>query len=350
MIPQVAEQMRRYPGLLAALAFVSGVASYILVERKTALAQLIAILLLVSWLWLWLDNWLQERLQQRFGVSISPTLVRFTLQFVHQESLFFALPFFLAVTSWTHGQAVFTLLIIGCALVSVIDPLYYKKLAPQRTLFVVFHAFTLFIVLLIILPVLLQLSTTQSLQVALAAAVLLSLPALGPLLPNGRWWRAPVLLLLLSVLSAGVWLLRSYIPPAALRLTSITLSHQVDAEQRKPGQNITQLDEHSLHKQGLFSFTAVKAPRGLHEAIYHIWLQNGIEVDRIKLAINGGREQGYRAWSHKQNFPANALGKWQVKVVTESGQLIGLTRFTVTPANAELASKVQPQPEAQTDL
>jgi hypothetical protein len=48
------------------------------------------------------------------------------------------------------------------------------------------------------------------------------------------------------------------------------------------------------------------------------------------LDISGGRKEGYRAWSHKTNFPANAAGKWVVKVVTESGQLIGQRRFEVT--------------------
>jgi hypothetical protein len=336
------EFMQRWPGLLALVAFASGVASYILVERKTALAQLIAVFLLLSWLWLLLDNWLRERVEQRFGIALSPNLLRFVLQMVHQESLFFALPFFLAVTSWQHGQAIFTALLILCALVSVVDPLYFRKLAPHRTLFVVFHAFTLFVVLSIILPVLLQLTTSQSLAAALAIAVLLSLPALGALLPGGRWWRVP-LLLLLSALSAGLWQLRSWVPPAALRLNAITLSHDVDYEQRKPGRSIHQLDESALHHLGLFSFTAVKAPRGLHEQIFHVWLHNGKEVDRIKLDISGGRASGYRAWSRKQNFPANAVGKWQVKVVTESEQLIGLARFTVTPAAAKpVQEAVQP--------
>ncbi|MEI8665508.1 DUF2914 domain-containing protein [Pseudoalteromonas sp. B28] len=62
-----------------------------------------------------------------------------------------------------------------------------------------------------------------------------------------------------------------------------------------------------------------------------MWLHNKKEVDRITLSINGGRELGYRAWTHKVNFPSDSVGKWQVKVVTESGQLIGLTKFTVTP-------------------
>src|SRR5690606_20330069 len=299
---------------MAALAFASGIASYLLVDRKESLAQLIALFLLVSWLWLLLDNWLRERIEQRFGITLSPTLVRFVLQMVHQESLFFALPFFLAVTSWNHGQAVFTALIMLCALISLIDPLYYKKLAPRRTLFVVFHAFSLFVVLLVILPILLQLTTSESLATAMAIAVILSFPSLGGLLPNGYWWRMPVTMLLLAALCAGLWQLRSYVPPAALRLTTVALSHEVDYQQRKPGPSIKHLDAATLHRQGLFSFTAVKAPRGLNEKIYHVWLQNGEVVDRILLDISGGREQGYRAWTHKQNFPANAEGKWQVKV------------------------------------
>lgn len=326
---------QRWPGLLAVLAFISGIASYILIERKESLAQLIALFLLVSWLCLLLDNWLRQWVEQRFGVALSPNVLRFALQMVHQESLFFALPFFLAVTSWQHGQAIFTGLIILCALVAVVDPLYFKKLAPHRTLFVVFHAFALFVVLLIVLPVLLHLTTSQSLAAALVTAIVLSLPALGVLLPKGRWWRVPLLLLLLSALSAGLWQLRSWVPPAALRLTSITLSHEVDYQQRKPGSSIRRLDERTLHRQGLFTFTAVKAPRGLHEQIFHVWRHNGKEVDRIRLEITGGRASGYRAWSRKQNFPANAAGKWQVQVVTESNQLIGLIRFTVTPAVAQ---------------
>jgi len=322
--------MQRFPGLLAVLAFASGVASYILVERKESLAQLMALFLLVSWLWLLLDNWLRERIERRFGIALSPNLVRFVLQMVHQESLFFALPFFLAVTSWHHGQAVFTLLIMLCALVSVVDPLYYRKLAPQRTLFVVFHAFALFVLLSIVLPVLLQLTTSQSMATALGIAVLLSLPSLGAIMPGGRWWRVPFLLCLLTVLSAGLWQLRSWVPAAAIRLNTITLSHEMDYAQRKPGDGISQINSQDLKQQGLYSFTSITVPRGLNEQIFHVWMHNGKEVDRIKLNIIGGGASGYRAWSHKLNFPANSEGNWQVEVVTESEQLIGLARFTVT--------------------
>ena len=53
-------------------------------------------------------------------------------------------------------------------------------------------------------------------------------------------------------------------------------------------------------------------------------------VDLCALNIQGGRKEGYRAWTHKQNFPGDAVGRWQVRVLTEDGQVIGVLRFKVT--------------------
>ena len=88
---------------------------------------------------------------------------------------------------------------------------------------------------------------------------------------------------------------------------------------------------HLIHRNGgLYAYTAINAPRGLDERIYHVWQFNGQEVDRIALDIHGGRKEGYRAWTHKQNFPPDAAGRWQVQVLTEDGQVIGVLRFKVT--------------------
>ncbi|MEI4708354.1 DUF2914 domain-containing protein, partial [Pseudomonas aeruginosa] len=40
-----------------------------------------------------------------------------------------------------------------------------------------------------------------------------------------------------------------------------------------------------------------------------------------------GRMEGYRAGTNKQNFPGAPVGHWQVKVLTEAGQMIGTLRF-----------------------
>lgn len=334
---------QRWPGLIALFGFVSGAASYLLIERSESLAQVIAAVMLGSWVLLVLENWLRAGFLKRFGLDMPPALMHYVTQMVHQESLFFTLPFFLAVTSWDHGQAVFTALLVLCALISVIDPIYYKQLATRRALFVAFHALALFAVLLVALPLMLQLTTAQSLALALLMSMLFSLPSLFHLLNNQRWWRLPLMAVMLMALAAGLWQARAWIPPAALKLTGISLSQKMDRALRTPGEELEQLDAATLKAQGLFAWTAVRAPRGLREKIHHVWLHNGNEVDRITLDIRGGRDQGYRAWTFKSNFPRDPVGNWQVQVITDSGQLIGLTRFTVTAGREVPATKAAPE-------
>lgn len=328
---------------MALLAFTSGIASYVLIDRKESIAQIIAIVMLASWLLLLVDSWLRASLFKHFGWSLSPIVVRFLTQLVHQESLFFVLPFFLVVTNWYHGQAIFTSLLILCALVSIIDPLYYKHLASRYALFVAFHTLALFVVLLVVLPLLLQLTTEQSLIAAIVASLVFSLPSLARILPPGHWWRFPMLLSMLGLMALSLWQLQSWIPPAGMNLTTITISHQVDTTEREAGTAITELTVNEL-QQGLFAWTAVRAPRGLQENIFHVWIHNGREVERILLNTRGGREEGFRAWSRKLVFPPNPTGKWQVQVVTESGRLIGLSRFVV---KANVLSDTEEKPIAE---
>ena len=169
--------IRRYPGTVALFGFISGVASFVLVERHAGLAKVIAFIMLISWLWLVLESSLRRSLQRWFGWQVPPPLLRYATQMVHQESLFFIIPFFAITTTWNSGQALFTGLLGAAALVSLIDPLYYRWLAPRRWVYLGFHALTLFAVLLTALPIILHLSTPQSYQLALAVAVYLSAPA-----------------------------------------------------------------------------------------------------------------------------------------------------------------------------
>jgi hypothetical protein len=125
------------------------------------------------------------------------------------------------------------------------------------------------------------------------------------------------------------WAGRTWVPPATLWLTDVAVTTTVDDASRKPGNRLRKLTSQQLHGNGLYAFTAINAPRGLKERIYHEWMHNGKRVDRIPLDISGGREAGYRAWTHKRNFPKQAEGKWRVRVMTEAGQMIGMLRFEV---------------------
>jgi hypothetical protein len=339
---------QRHPGLLALFGFLSGLASFVLIDRNESLAQFIAMLMLISWLWLVLEQTLRQGVLARFGIDMPPALLRFATQMVHQESYFFVLPFFFAATHWNTGQIWVTGLLAGCALISLIDPLYYRQLAPRRTLFVAFHALSLFAVLLVALPIIVHLSTGQSYFIALGLSLLLSLPALGGLLPQGTAWRSPALIALLLIFAFGSWQLRDIVPPVPMRMAEVSVTHQVDRATREPGPAVTQVDAATLHQQGLYAWTAIRVPRGLRETVYHVWIHNGDVIDRIPLDVRGGRDEGYRAWSHKRHFPAQPEGDWQIRVATSADRVIGLSRFTVIASPPPITQKQESDADPDT--
>jgi hypothetical protein len=328
LIQRILELMKRYPGVIALGGFISGVGSFMLVDRQQSLATWITIIMLVSWLWLMLENTLTRLFTKFFKREIPQPLLRYATQMIHQESLFFVLPFFFITTTWNSSQLIFTGLLTIAALISIIDPLYYKWLAPRRWAFLALHTLTLFAALLTALPVIVHLTTDQSFKLALGIAMLLSFPSLASIFPIRTVRNALAILCITLGIGAAGWVLRSWVPPATLWMTEVAISTQV--EDRTPGASLKQVNAAQIRSNGLYAYTAINAPRGLDERIYHVWQFNGKEVDRIALDIHGGRKEGYRAWTHKQNFPDNPTGKWQVRVLTENGQMIGVLRFEVT--------------------
>lgn len=321
--------LRRYPGVIAAFGFVSGVASFFLVERHDSFARVIAVLMLLGWVWLVLERVLSELLAARFGLRLPPTLLRYATQMIHQESLFFALPFFIASTTWNSGQAVFTGGLIAAALVAVIDPVYYHRLAPRRWLFLTYHTLALFAVLLVAMPLILHVPTARSYELALGIAVLLAFPSLLGSITVPGWWRPVIVVGLMLALATTGWLARLWVPPATLRLTDVALATAIDDANRAPAGSVVEIDAARLVAQGVYAYTAIHAPLGLTERVQHVWIHEGREIDRIALDIRGGREEGYRAWTRKQNFPPDPVGRWQVRVLTGDEQMIGTLRFRV---------------------
>ena len=248
---------------------------------------------------------------------------------IHQETLFFTLPFILVTTVWNSGQTLFALLVGVMALLSIIDPIYFKISERWRSLYFLFHAMCVFLVLLVTLPIMVHLTTGQSLLLALGITVVVALPSFWHLLKQSSFKRWCAFFGLTLVLAYGAWLGRIWVPPASLWMTSSALSPGFDVEQRLPQGSMT-LTPQAISDNGLYVYTAIRAPRGLSETITHAWHHNGEQMDVVELNIDGGREQGYRAWSHKQNFPADPTGDWRIDIMTSTGQRLGLIRFNVT--------------------
>src|SRR5690606_16493234 len=160
----------------ALLGFVSGVASYVMVERSPELARVLAMLMLFSWVWLLLENVLKRGAWHVFGINVPRPVFRSVAQMVHQESLFFVIPFFLISSSWTCGLVVLPSALLVAALVSIVAPLYYGWLARSRCLYFLFHGLTLFALTLTALAIIFPLPPTESYLWALVMAGLVSLP------------------------------------------------------------------------------------------------------------------------------------------------------------------------------
>ena len=336
------EALHRYRYALAPISFGVGLASFLLIERREWLAQWLAVLLVLGWLLLIAEETAVRMLRLPLG------LVRYGLQAVQQETFFFALPFFLHTTSWSTGQGVFTGVAIVAALCSMWDPLYYGVIARRPWLYIAFHTFSVFIGTLVIAPLMLHLTTTQTLAFASVTAPVLAVPSLLHIAGGTGLGRQVVVIAGAVALSALAWWVRPWVPPATLWVREAVATDAVDASARKPNLAMSSVSAAQVRAQGLYAFTAIHAPRGLREQVYHRWLQNGHEVDRIPIDIRGGRDEGYRAWSYKRGFPADPRGAWQVQVVTDSGQLIGAFDFDVVgeTAPAEQAPVAPPEEPA----
>lgn len=338
------EALHRYRYWLAPLSFGAGLASFLLIERREWLAQWVSVLLILGWILIVAEEAAARRLR------LSPAVLRFGVQAIQHETFFFALPFFLHTTTWASGQAVFTAAAIGAALGALWDPVYYGRIVTRPWLYLVFHAFAVFVGMLTVGPILLHLTTAQTLLLAGAGAALLTVPGLWRLLDRARPARSALLVAGALGLVVAAWTLRTWVPPATLWVQQAVITDAVDPLHRTPGAALWSVSPAHLHQQGLYAYTAIRAPRGLREQVFHRWLHEGREVDRIPLEIIGGRAEGYRAWSYKQGFPADALGHWEVQVITEGGQLIGRFTFEVVgdraPAPAPMPGLPLPEPPA----
>jgi len=337
----------RYPWVIPLFGFASGVASFVLVERKQEqFAQLISILMLAGWVWIALENLLQRGIAHCFGIKLPSTVLRYFSQLIHQESLFFVIPFFFITTAWNTGQVVFTSVLIIAALVSLIDPIYYHWLAARRWLYYCFHGVTLFAALLTALPLIFHLPTPQSYLWSLGIAVLLTCPGVVRSM-SVVWWKRTIAIAFL-IMCAGVFgiVVRPWIPPASLWLTKVAITDHIDNRNRAPKQQLKTVTSAQLHA-GIYAYTAIHAPRGLRERIYHQWIHNGKKFDKIALNISGGNDRGYQTWTRKTNFPTNATGDWQIHVITEANQIIGILRFKVVDAGG--SSQANPLPSSSVD-
>lgn len=336
----------RFRHVWAVGSFCLGLASYFMVERKPWLAAVLTAFLVATWLVLLTENLWSRRFKGTAMEPVSQGALKLLLQGVHQEAFFFSLPF--VVLQWSGGAEyfLFTALVAGGALVSIIDPLYFR-LGRHRALYFGFHAWALFVAMLVLLPLIFKWPTNRALDGAAWLTALFALPSfwrVGGPRPAYRW--VLMGLFSLSIVAVPLWA-ASLVPPLTLSLEQRAVSVNFNRERRQPLITGDRFRSDEL-ADGLYAYTAIRAPLGLGQPVSHYWFHDGKRVDEVPLKVTGGRKQGYRTWSHKSRFPGNPVGAWRVEVRTANNQIIGVLRFEVVPAKAGAFDKPAPGPEQKT--
>lgn len=132
----------------------------------------------------------------------------------------------------------------------------------------------------------------------------------------------------------------NFIPPVPLVKKQMFIGHEVRRTARgyvaiveSPGLRVWRTSSSVFHRSGgepVYCFTSVFVPRGIRTTIRHRW--EYLEGDTWRTAdvrafpIAGGRREGYRGYTFKQNLTP---GKWRVTAESESGAAIGILDFTV---------------------
>ncbi len=132
------------------------------------------------------------------------------------------------------------------------------------------------------------------------------------------------------------------IPPIPLSIREMSLAHSIEknasgytvsVEPRTWWQKLFQTEVfHKSSGESVYVYTAIFAPGKLQTKIIHEWKyfdetkKEWVNKSDLSFVLTGGRSQGFRGFSFKNNVPA---GKWRVYVKTANGQVLGRMSFVV---------------------
>lgn len=305
----------------------SGLAALFVFRRGLPDVSVIVGYLLLLWLLFAVFAELRAPLVAR-GRRLVVSAVDYTIQTLCHYLLLFVLPAYYASTTLASPNASFLLALVGAALVTAVDPWYRAVVQPRRWLGHALLAFSMFAALNVALP-LVGLRPFWALQ---GSAVLCALALAPALRRSGGSWKGAGgrAVVFAGVAVALVAPLRAWIPPAPLHLARATLAWSVSGLE-PVGPLASPISAAILRELGgVAAFTAIYAPAGLREPVFHVWKKDGRAVATVPLSpVRGGRAEGFRTYSHKTDFGPSPAGRWEVDVVTEHGQLVGRLRFVV---------------------
>jgi|WetSurMetagenome_2_1015567.scaffolds.fasta_scaffold00967_3 hypothetical protein len=325
----------RYPSLrwlrtwgVSGVSICSGLTTLLLFRRGIEYFPLVIGYLLLLWLVGVLLAEHRKRLARQAPRAVS-TAIDYTVQTLLHGLLLFLLPIYYASTTLISGNVWFLLVLVAAGVLTTIDPWYRTATERFRWVESVLVGLGLFSSLNVAFPLVGVASGT-----ALLLSGSVSVLALSPVFRRGRdaAWATAVLRAGCGAvaIAIGLWLVREWMPPVPLHVTHATFARAVD--QLEPVEPAVRISREALRAWGrVFAYTAVAAPAGLREPVYHTWQKNGRTVTIMpSTTLQGGRPGGFRVYSWKAELGADPAGLWQVEVRAAGGQLIGRAQLLVT--------------------
>jgi hypothetical protein len=309
--------------LLPWISLATGIAGAISMDRGPKRGTVVALAAIGVWLVLLAQQWLAG-VQTPSGpirariVWLAKLSSLIAAQSLVQLTLFFALPFYARAADLSDpGHLAFLALLLVLGAISLWDPLTEALFARPR-LGAWLPAVSSFVALAAVLPGL-HLSTQHSLWIAAGVAgsgAAFKLQA--GTRPGARVANLPLVALLVLAIPLALWLGALRVVPAApLRLASIAFGAQLDQRWVT-----TALADGSAVPARLFCATAISAPLGVRDRLFHVWTKDGKPRVRVELTIRGGRGAGFRTFS-RITPGRNGAGRYGCRVETASGQVLG---------------------------
>ena len=259
-------------------------------------------------------------------------VMTYVLKNLYQGMLFFLLPFYWRSATFDSPTQWFVVIIAACALLSTLDVVFDQVLMKWKIAASLFYFFTLFCCLNLVIPALLP--NSRALVTLVAAAVISALAFWTMHIPLRYLGRPAVVALLVTWTLgsvAGAYFGRHAVPPVAMHVASGAVGPRVLEDGRLA------FEASKLHKsvvpEELYAVTDVVIPGGKGDRLVHVWkkddvlVQRSADVDPQPFGTVG--EVRLRSHLAADNVPEDLVGRWQVDIETEDGQLVGRTRFSV---------------------
>jgi hypothetical protein len=249
----------------------------------------------------------------------------FALLIALNDMLFFVIPFYFESMTFFSRNIIVAPVIVALSITANQIYIYKRWVARSPFISAIFYSLTFFFSLNIIFPIIFGMRNIYSIitsgAIAATAAIAYVYPHLN-ILKNKK--NTAVFISGIILFFVSLWFGRSFIPPSPLKLTNAAACEAVFFNE--PANPFTSASYEIGEK--VYFFSAIFAPRGLREQIYHVWYYNDRIIQTVNLKeIDGGRDLGYRTWSlHTIN---EGPGRYAVEVWTAGGQLLGRRKFVL---------------------